>query len=70
MQRTTLMLELEPQQVAALLAFTRQVSRSEVQNLLGEAVDPDAVISALEEFHWQLASSGNSDALEVVSRYG
>ena len=70
MQRTTLMLELEPQQVAALLAFTRQGSRSEVQNLLGESVDPDAVISALEEFHWQLASSGNSDALELVSRYG
>lgn len=70
MQRTTLMLELEPRQVAALLAFTRQVSRSEVQNLLGEAIDPDAVISALEEFHWQLASSGNGDALELVSRYG
>ncbi|WP_027951065.1 hypothetical protein [Haliea salexigens] len=70
MQRTTLMLELEPQQVAALLAFTREISRSEVQSLLGEAVDPDAVISALEEFHWQLAASGNSDALEVVSRYG
>lgn len=70
MQRTTLMLELEPQQVAALLAFTRKVSRSEVLSLLGEAVDPDAVISALEEFHWQLASSGNSDALELVSRYG
>tara|TARA_R110001599_G_scaffold350813_2_gene581512 strand:+ start:16755 stop:16949 length:195 start_codon:yes stop_codon:yes gene_type:complete len=64
------MLELEPQQVAALLAFTREISRSEVQSLLGEAVDPDAVISALEEFHWQLAASGNSDALEVVSRYG
>jgi hypothetical protein len=64
------MLELEPQQVAALLAFTREVSRSEVLSLLGEAVDPDAVISALEEFHWQLASSGNSDALELVSRYG
>ena len=26
MQRTTLMLELEPRQVKALLAFTRQVS--------------------------------------------
>lgn len=70
MQRTALMLELEPRQVAALLAFTREVSRSEVQSLLGEAVDPDAVISALEEFHWQLASSGNSDALELVSRCG
>lgn len=69
MQRTTLMLELEPHQVKALLAFTRQVSRDEVNRLLGEDVDPDPVISALEEFHWQLASSGNREALELVSRY-
>jgi len=70
MQRTTLMLELEPHQVKALLAFTRQVSRDEVKRLLGEDVDPEPVISALEEFHWQPASSGNREALELVSRYG
>jgi phenylalanyl-tRNA synthetase beta subunit len=70
MQRTTLMLELEPRQVKALLAFTRQVSRDEVKRLLGDDVDPEAVISALEEFHWQLASSGDRQALELMSRYG
>ena len=70
MQRTTLMLELEPRQVKALLAFTRQVSRVEIKRLLGEDVDPEAVISALEEVHWQLASSGNHEALELMSRYG
>jgi phenylalanyl-tRNA synthetase beta subunit len=56
--------------VKALLAFTRQVSRDEVKRLLGEDVDPEAVISALEEFHWQLASSGDREALELMSRYG
>ena len=55
MQRTTLMLELEPRQVKALLA---------------EDVDPEAVLSAVEEFHWQLASAGDHEALELMSRYG
>lgn len=51
MQRTRLMLELEPRQVKALLAFTRKVSREKVKRLLGEEVDPNALITALEIKH-------------------
>ena len=70
MRRTTLMLELEPRQVATLLAFTRHVGRAEVMRILGEDADVDALLAALEEFHWQLAASGNTEAIELVARHG
>jgi hypothetical protein len=70
MQRTTLMLDLEPRQIATLLAFTRHVSRADVLRILGEDADADALLDALEEFHWQLAASGNHEAIELMARYG
>ncbi len=70
MQRTTLMLELEPRQIAALLAFTGQISRTNVVSILGEEIDLDALLAALEEFHWQLAASGNLEAIELIARSG
>lgn len=67
MQRTALMLELSGAQINALLTLTSRLERAEVERLVGDELDPDLLLSALEEFHWQLAALGHSAAIALLS---
>ena len=67
MQMTTLMLELNDEQVHGLLVLCQSEIRGQFAHLCESQEKAAAINQALDEIAWQLASSGHEGALEILS---
>lgn len=67
MQTTTLMIDLNIKEIEGLLSLCRQGNRASLRALCDSKEQAEAMISALDEITWQLASSGHEGAIETLS---
>ena len=67
MQTTTLMIDLKDNEIGGLVALCSQEKRVKLVNLCETQEQADALISALDEINWQLASSGHEGAIAALS---
>ena len=67
MQITTLMIDLKDQEICGLVALCSQEKRTKLAEMCESPEQAEALISALDEINWQLASSGHEGAIEALS---
>lgn len=67
MRTTTLMIDLEDHEICGLVALCSQEKRAKLANWCESPEQADALISALNEINWQLASSGHPGAIAALS---
>jgi len=67
MQCTTLMIDLKDNEISGLVALCSQEKRTQLTRLCDSPEQAEALISALDEINWQLASSGHAGAIEALS---
>jgi hypothetical protein len=66
MQTITLMLELEAREFSAMMALCHPNNRSSLATLCESPEQASALMSALDEITWQLASSGHEGAITAL----
>ena len=67
MQTTTLMIDLKANEITGLFTLCRQVNRASLARLCESEEQASALMSALDEITWQLASSGHEGAIQALS---
>ena len=67
MQTTTLMIDLKDNEISGLVALCSLEKRAKLACLCESPEQADALISALDEINWQLASSGHEGAIAALS---
>ena len=67
MQTTTLMIDLKDNEIGGLVALCSQEKRAKLANLCDSPEQADALVSALDEINWQLASSGHEGAIAALT---
>lgn len=67
MQITTLMIDLKDNEIRGLVALCSQEKRTKLAEMCESPEQANALISALDEINWQLASSGHEGAIEALS---
>ena len=67
MQSTTLMIDLKDDEIRGLVALCSQEKRAKLAVMCESPEQADALMSALDEINWQLASSGHEGAIEAMS---
>jgi len=67
MHITTLMIDLKDHEICGLVALCSQEKRTKLAEMCESPEQADALISALDEINWQLASSGHEGAIEALS---
>ena len=67
MQTTTLMIDLKDNEISGLVALCSLEKRTKLAGLCESPEQADALISALDEINWQLASSGHEGAIAALS---
>ena len=68
MHTTTLMIDLKHPEISALVALCSQEKRIKLASLCESQEQADALISALDEINWQLASCGHEGAIAALSK--
>lgn len=67
MQITTLMLDLKDREIGGLMTLCQQEHRKKLATMCGSQEEASALMSALDEITWQLASSGHEGAIDALS---
>lgn len=66
MHKTTLMLDLKEQEICGLVTLCKKEHREKLALLCQNRAETSALMSALDELTWQLASNGCEAALEEL----
>lgn len=66
MHRTTLMLDLKNHEIAGLMTLCKKQHREKLAELCQDSGEISALMSALDELTWQLASNGCEGAIEQL----
>lgn len=61
------MLDLKPNEIIGLMTLCQQTHRGKLADLCKTPQDALALMSALDELIWQLASSGHAGAIDALT---
>lgn len=67
MHTTTLMLDLKDKEIGGLITLCKRQHRNQLATLCSSEEEASALMSALDEITWQLASGGHEGAIEIMS---
>lgn len=68
MHTTTLMLDLKEKEIRSLMTLCQSEHRPKLAELCGSEDEASALMCALDEITWQLASGGHEGAIDALSK--